>query len=324
MQPYSPDFSSRLPDSFIGCFQPYRYYSSNKLILHSFFPLFDSYIYNLITTLADIRLATLSVLSDFEQDNVTYVELRTTPRAIESANISKADYVSAVLDVVRKFNQDSTEMHCCLILSVDRRHTLQQAEEIVDLALANSRRGVVGIDLCGNPLRGDVSTLKPAFARAKASGLHITLHFGEVAASGTVQELRTMLDLQPERIGHIIHVPTEIKEEIKRKRLGLELCLSCNVLAQLTEGGFAGHHFSEWRNSQCPIALSVSWKHSIYYQITISLTLPRQTTWASSRALSRTNTGWQWNTFLSPEPISSPLAGAQSTASLVLPARKTV
>ena len=216
------------------------------------------YIYDLITTLADIRLATLSVLSNFEKDGVVYLELRTTPRAIKAANITRADYVSTVLDVVAKFNQDSTRMHCCLILSVDRRHTLQQAEEVIDIALANKARGVIGVNLCGNPMRGDVSTLKPAFARAKANGLHITLHFGEVAASGTLPELRTMLDLQPDRLGHVIHVPEEIKQEIKHRRPGLELCLSCNVLAELTTGGFADHHFGEWRDSQCPIALSVS------------------------------------------------------------------
>jgi adenosine deaminase len=43
---------------------------------------------------------------------------------------------------------------------------------------------------------------------------------------------------------------------IKDRKLGLELCLSCNVLAEMTQGGFKGHHFGEWKDTECAIALS--------------------------------------------------------------------
>ena len=230
-----------------------------------FFPLFDTYIYNLITTRADIRLATLSVLQDFAADGVVYLELRTTPRAIPSANITKQDYVSIVLETINRFNKDQHALHCNLILSIDRHNTLAEAHDVVELAVKHMDQGVVGVDLCGNPLKGDISIFKPAFARAKARGLGITVHFAEVAESGTSTELQTLLDFQPDRLGHVIHVPADIKEIIKQRRLGLELCLSCNVLAKLTEGGFQGHHFGEWRQSQCPITLSVSPCCSILY-----------------------------------------------------------
>ena len=36
----------------------------------------------------------------------------------------------------------------------------------------------------------------------------------------------------------------------------LELCLSCNVLAEMTQGGFEAHHFGEWVATECPVALS--------------------------------------------------------------------
>lgn len=42
---------------------------------------------------------------------------------------------------------------------------------------------------------------------------------------------------------------------IKERKLGLELCLSCNVLAELTQGGFKAHHFGEWMETECPVAL---------------------------------------------------------------------
>ncbi|OAR01700.1 hypothetical protein LLEC1_07186, partial [Akanthomyces lecanii] len=40
--------------------------------------------------------------------------------------------------------------------------------------------------------------------------------------------------------------------EIAKRGLCLELCLSCNVLADMVEGGFAGHHFGYWRTVEGP------------------------------------------------------------------------
>ncbi|KAJ9629594.1 hypothetical protein H2203_001974 [Taxawa tesnikishii (nom. ined.)] len=226
------------------------------MLSHSFFPLFDKYIYNLVTTIEDIRLSTLSVLRDFANDGVVYLELRTTPRSIPDAGVTKETYVSSVLDTIDAFNAQQDKIKTYLILSIDRRNNTDQADEVVDLALRYTDKGVLGVDLCGNPLCGDVSIFQPAFARAKAGGLNIALHFGEVPTSGTKEELQTLLSYGPQRLGHVICVPEEIKSEVLRKRLALELCLSCNVLAKLSMGGFADHHFGEWRKTNCPIALS--------------------------------------------------------------------
>ena len=149
-------------------------------------------------------------------------------------------------------------MSTYLILSIDKSNTAEEAMEVVDLALKYRHRGVVGIDLCGNPLRGDVSTFRDAFIKAKQHGLKITIHFGEVASPGLEKELETLLSYEPDRIGHVIHVPDVLKAEICEKKLGLELCLSCNVLARLIPGDFADHHFGYWRDSGCPVILCVS------------------------------------------------------------------
>ncbi len=61
----------------------------------------------------------------------------------------------------------------------------------------------------------------------------------------------------PQRIGHVINVPDDVKEEIVKRKLGLELCLSCNVHAKMITGTYGDHHFGWWRGKGCPIALSV-------------------------------------------------------------------
>lgn len=210
-------------------------------------------------TIDAIRFSTTAVLDAFASDGVRYLELRTTPRAVVAAGISKHDYVSTVLDCISEFTQkDQNKMPTYLILSVDRKNSASVAMQTIDLAIEFRTRGVVGVDLCGNPAKGDVSIFQDAFLKARLAGLKVTLHFAEVPASSTETELRTLLSYEPDRLGHIIHVPPEIVDEIARRKLGLEICLSCNVLAKLTEGGFDDHHFGYWRRKDCPVILCVS------------------------------------------------------------------
>jgi adenosine deaminase len=59
--------------------------------------------------------------------------------------------------------------------------------------------------------------------------------------------MRSLLEFEPDRLGHVICVPEEFRGEILRREIAVELCLSCNVKAGLTRGGFAGASFGEWR-----------------------------------------------------------------------------
>jgi len=222
--------------------------------MSSFFPLFSSYIYNLCSTRPSLIYSTNCVLREFENDGVVYLELRTIPRA--SANLSKEQYVATILSGIE--GHECASMTTFLILSIDRRNTFVEAMEVVELAIEYRDRGVVGVDLCGDPTKGDVSIFRDAFAKAKQHGLSITLHFAEVPASSTAQELETLLSFKPDRLGHLCHVPQRVRQEIIRRGCGLELCISCNVQAKLIEGGIADHHFGFWKETSCPLALCVS------------------------------------------------------------------
>lgn len=236
------------------------------LICIRFFPLFSSYIYALVNDEASLVHSTRSVLEDFANDGCVYLELRTTPRAIASVNITKSDYVRLILDTIA-ISSTQSRMHTKLILSVDRRNTAEEADHVIDLAIKFKEQGVVGVDLCGDPSKGDVTTFRSAFNRAKAAGLNITLHFAEIASQADDRrfgmqegELMELLKWEPDRIGHVIHVPQQVKDVIKQKKIGLELCLSCNVHAKMMvggKGGYADHHFGEWIRSDCPIFLCV-------------------------------------------------------------------
>jgi len=142
---------------------------------HSFFPLFSRYIYALCNDLQSLIYTTNSVLQDFQADGVVYLELRTTPRAMPSANISKELYINTILDCITTSNA-SNVMKTNLILSIDRRNDLPTALSVVDLAVKYRSQGVVGVDLCGDPAVGNISLFTPAFEKARSEGLNITMY----------------------------------------------------------------------------------------------------------------------------------------------------
>ena len=126
--------------------------------------------------------------------------------------------------------------------------------EVVDLALKYGDQGVVGVDLCGDPAKGDISIFQSAFEKSRKNDMKTTIHFAEAPQSSTSEELWKLLSYQPDRIGHVINVPNDVKKEIVKRKLGLELCLSCNVHAKMITGTYGDHHFGWWR-------VEKSWKN---------------------------------------------------------------
>ncbi|OKP06489.1 Adenosine deaminase-like protein [Penicillium subrubescens] len=157
--------------------------------LQTFFQVFSKLIYQLCDDLESLTYATTSVLESFLNDGVRYLELRTIPRASPSSNITRETYLTTILDTIAAF-PSKNKISVFLILALDRGNTSPtEALEIIDLAIANKARGVVGVDLCGNPTQGDVTIYRDAFARAKAHGLGVTLHFAETPASGDTDDV---------------------------------------------------------------------------------------------------------------------------------------
>lgn len=172
------------------------------------FKLFDL-IHVLTTDHATVTRITKEVVGDFAAENVVYLELRTTPKRNDSKCMTKHSYMEAVIEGLRTVdavdvNFTSTnngvgrtvkpslmsgthtynglpmkKIYVRLLLSIDRRETLEAAMETVKLALELKDVGVVGIDLSGNPKVGDWTTFLPALKFARDQGLRVTLHCGE-------------------------------------------------------------------------------------------------------------------------------------------------
>jgi len=56
------------------------------------------------------------------------------------------------------------------------------------------------------------------------------------------QETGKVLDMKPERLGHMCYLDESLETRLRASRIPLELCLSSNVLTQ-SVAGFPDHHF---------------------------------------------------------------------------------
>ncbi|KAF7149591.1 hypothetical protein RHSIM_Rhsim02G0110500 [Rhododendron simsii] len=235
--------------------------------LQEVFKLFDL-IHMVTTDLQTVTRITKEVVEDFAAENVVYLELRTTPKKNDLKGMSKQSYMEAVVKGLRDVTtvevdlapQDlgignpvnsggsgnlcngtarKQKIYVRILLSIDRRETTDSAMETVKLALEMRHLGVTGIDLSGNPIVGEWATFLPALQFAREEGLSITLHCGEVP---NTEEIQSMLDFLPGRIGHACCFGEEEWRKLKSSKIPVEICLTSNIRTE-TISSFDLHHF---------------------------------------------------------------------------------
>lgn len=117
-----------------------------------------------------------------------------------------------------------------LIIMMDRRFTKEQNEIIAKKAARFAGEGVVGIDVAG-PITKEfkVSDLVDAVAIARAAGVHVTIHTGEVTGADEMWDVVKLL--KPDRIGHGIHCVDDEKlmAYLVEQQITLEVCPTSNL-----------------------------------------------------------------------------------------------
>lgn len=256
-----------------------QYQKLNKVLekssrtLDECFELFDV-AYKATVNIYSVYKATESVINDFAEDNVIYLELRSTPRS--EVDMTKEDYVEAI---VRAIKDNKNKIIVKLLLSINRKDDIKTSEDTLLLILKMHRKYpdiIKGIDLSGNPKVGFFN--KALFQTARDAGLKISLHCAEVKNDSEVED---MLNFKPDRIGHAtcIHekyggnrslwekycklkIPIGIISNHNFSKTNLfifyflECCLTSNVLCG-TARGYEDHHVTELIKYSLPYCLGV-------------------------------------------------------------------
>jgi len=173
------------------------------------------------------------LVEDKARDNVRYAEIRWAPLLHTERGLSGRDVVEAVWRGARSMAQRQG-IEVRLIATLMRSHAPEENLAFVeDLATRGYPAGLVGVDLAGQEARyPDPELHRAAVDRARAIGLHVTLHAGEW---GGAAQVKRSLALDPERIAHgprSIDDPTLVTE-LARRGTWLDLCPTSNTQASV-------------------------------------------------------------------------------------------
>ncbi|KAG6907228.1 hypothetical protein DXG01_009846 [Tephrocybe rancida] len=221
--------------------------------ISDFFGLFPA-IYALTETpeaLARAVSAVLGLFLDGETPQCAYLELRTTPK--HTPNMSREVYLRTVLAELRIYNLGQERVG--LIVSMDRRMGEEALEEVVGLARNLRAEGepVVGVDLCGDPLAGDVEVFGKYILEAREAGLGVTVHIAETEKN-TPEETMKLLSFAPDRLGHATFLDEDAKRIAATNNTCIEICLTSNLLCK-TVPTLDAHHIQHYLKHGHPVAI---------------------------------------------------------------------
>ena len=181
---------------------------------------FDDAIAVMQTEAALERIAR-ELCEDSAAENVDYLEVRWAPRLHLRGGLTMERVIQAVLTGL-----EAGPIQAMAIVCAMRQHS---PEENVELAQVAGRFAgkVVGFDLAGDEVLYPAAPHAPAFAAARAAGLHLTCHAGEAGDPSNVEDA---LRLGVERIAHGVIGAREprIVERIRDEGVVLDMCPTAN------------------------------------------------------------------------------------------------
>jgi adenosine deaminase len=176
----------------------------------------------------DFELSTFETLTDLHLQHVEYLEAFYSPWDFADNGLSMPDITRAVLRACKRAREEHG-IQCVLIADLNRDHGPERAMERIDEVVAFIDQGVIGIGLGGSEHLYPADLFEDAFAKAKRCGLHRVAHAGEAAGPESVWNALQKLDI--ERIGHGTRAWEDslLIEELRRRKIPLEMCLTSNV-----------------------------------------------------------------------------------------------
>lgn len=165
---------------------------------------------------------TYELCEDANLQNIKLLEIRFSPDWAFSGHQLDWD---VALQSIQKGQQRAWKdfgIHTGLIAITSRSLGVSSCEKTVAWSIRH-KDAILGIDLADNERGHPVQEfLKPVMS-ARSAGLKVTVHSGEDTPAATVVE--TVQTLQPERIGHGIHIIEDLQavEFIKQMNITLEV-----------------------------------------------------------------------------------------------------
>lgn len=210
---------------------------------------------SLLQTPESLGRVTAELIEDMVADGVRYAEIRWAPRLHLVGGMAVPQVLEAVAGGIGAATaRHGPEMPLIgLIVTAMRSHPPAANVQLAELAAAFGPP-VVGFDLAGDEAAWPAPPHAAAFAAARAGGLALTAHAGEVSGP---QRVREALDLGVSRVGHGVTAAEDesLLELIRARDVTLDLCPTSNVQAGIVPG-LAAHPIGALHRAGVSVTLS--------------------------------------------------------------------
>lgn len=174
---------------------------------------------------------------DLADDGVVHAELRYAPELNTDRGLTLDDVLEAT---TAGFARAMGDRDILVRTIVDAMRTGDNADAAAAAAVRWVDRGVVGFDLAGAEAGYPPAQHLGAIQRARAGGLHVTIHAGEAYGLPSITE--AVQTCGAERLGHGVRIVEDVHTDddgditlgtiatrVRDERIALELCPSSNV-----------------------------------------------------------------------------------------------
>ncbi|XP_060793431.1 adenosine deaminase [Neoarius graeffei] len=236
--------------------------------LTKFLDKFSQYMHVIAGDREAIKRSAYEFVETKAKEGVIYVEVRYSPHLMANCNVEPIpwnqekgdvtpdDVVHLVNEGLKEGEKDfkikARSILCCM------RHMPNWSMEVIELCKKYQNDGVVAIDLAGDEsLNTEACPLhRSAYEEAEKSGIHRTVHAGEVGPPSVVKEAVEVL--KAERIGHGYNA---IKDEALYKQLleqnmHFETCPISSKITGACDPDFTKHPLIRFKEDKANYSLN--------------------------------------------------------------------
>ncbi|KAL7864294.1 hypothetical protein AOLI_G00157140 [Acnodon oligacanthus] len=202
------------------------------------------------------------------KEGVVYVEVRYSPHLLANSNVEPIpwnhkegdvtpdDVVNLVNQGLKEgemdFKTKARSILCCI------RHMPNWSMDVVELCKKYRNDGVVAIDLAGDEslnCKAYAGHLN-AYEEALRSGIHRTVHAGEVGSAPVVREAVEVL--KAERIGHGYHTIEDpaLYKQLVEQNMHFEICPISSRLTGACDPDFTKHPLIRFKEDKANFSLN--------------------------------------------------------------------